>query len=93
MTFLAQALMLLAGLAVVMLTLTLLLIGRFYERSAGRRSGYQLFLLPAGLLALAGVFAVSDQTGRAGSAFWLLGGGSLMLLCFSLYRQMTKRSR
>jgi len=90
MSVLERVLPLAAGVAAAILSLTLLLIARFYERSGGGRSNYRLFLLPAGLLVLAGAFS-ADPGSRAGAALWLAGGGSLLLLCLRLYQRMTRR--
>ena len=90
MSVLGRALPLAAGVIAALLSLTLLLIARFYERSGGGRSSYRLFLLPAGLLVLAGALSANPGN-RAAAAFWLAGGGTLLLFCLRLYQRMTRR--
>jgi len=82
------------------LSFFLFLIGRFYEIKFGRKSHYQLFLLPLGLLTVAAVwdaFFANDNTGNPlldfVGAFWpdllfLVGGLVLIGLCYSLFRTM-----
>jgi hypothetical protein len=93
-------LILVCWILVATLSLFLYLIGHFYELKFGRRSHYQLFLLPAVLLVAAAAwdaFGANDHTGHplvdfVGS-FWpdllfLAGGLFLSGLCYSLFRTM-----
>jgi hypothetical protein len=85
---------------VALLIFFLFLIGRFYEVKFGRRSRYQLFLLPLVLLVVAAVwdaFFANDHTTHPlldfVGAFWpdllfLVGGLVLTGLCYSLFRTM-----
>lgn len=78
----------------------LFLIGRFYELRFGQKSYYQLLLLPLFFFVFAGAwdaFASNDYTGDPAldfvGSFWpdlllFLGGLSLILLCYSLFRVM-----
>jgi hypothetical protein len=83
-----------------LMTLSLYLIGRFYEMRYGQRSNYQFFLVPAILFLAAGVwdaFFANQHTGNAMLDFvgawgpdllWLAGGTVLIFLGYSLYRTM-----
>lgn len=85
---------------VALLIFFLFLIGRFYEVKFGRRSRYQLFLLPLVFLVVAAVwdaFLANDYTKHPlldfVGAFWpdllfLVGGLVLTGLCYSLFRTM-----
>lgn len=78
----------------------LFLIGRFYELRFGQKSYYQLLLFPLFFFVFAAVwdaFASNDYTGDPAldfvGSFWpdllfFLGGLSLILLCYSLFRVM-----
>jgi hypothetical protein len=85
---------------IAVLGLFLFLIGRYYEVKFGRRSYYQLFLVPVGLLTAAAVWDAFFDNGYTGhplldfvGAFWpdvlyLVGGLLLTGLCYSLFRTM-----
>jgi hypothetical protein len=83
----------------------LFLIGRFYEIRFGQKSNYQLWLLPLVAFVLAAIwdaFLANDYTGNPLMDFvghWgpdllmLLGGVTLFVLCYSLYRTMMGDSK
>ena len=81
-----------AALAAAALATLFARIARFYEQSSGIRSRSRWFGLPAGFFLLAGVFSALMLVGWS-AVFWLAGGGSLVALAVSLYRQMTGSSR
>lgn len=82
------------------LSFSLFLIGRFYEIKFGRKSYYQLFLVPLVLFIVAAIwdaFLINDHTGNPlvdfVGAFWpdlllLVAGLILTGLCYSLFRTM-----
>ena len=82
------------------LILFLYLIGRFYELKLGQRSRYQLFVIPLILFLVSAIwyaFLARDSRGAPlhdfVGAFWpdllyLVGGLSLIVLCYTLYRTM-----
>jgi hypothetical protein len=82
------------------LILFLYLIGRFYEIQFGRKSYYQLFLLPLVLFLVAAVWygflarsSTGDRLQDFVGAFWpdlvyLIAGLALIVLCYSLHRTM-----
>jgi hypothetical protein len=82
------------------LILFLYLIGRYYEIQIGRKSRYQLFLLPLALFLVAAVWYVFFARSSAGEPLWdfvgvfwpdlvfLLAGLSMIVLCYSLHRTM-----
>ena len=68
------------------------LIARFYERLSGKRTYYQLFMVPA--LAFAGATIRLAQLDHVAGdaladALLLAGGVSLIALCAHVYRLMT----
>jgi hypothetical protein len=68
------------------------LIARFYERLSGKRTFYQLFVIPVIVWAGATVrLAGLDQLVEDAWAnvFLLIGGVSLAALCLHVYRLMT----
>ncbi|MBN1679464.1 MAG: hypothetical protein JW966_04180 [Anaerolineae bacterium] len=70
----------------------LLLIARFYERLSGQRTYYQFFVIPVLAFAIAAARLSSlDQIAgdTLGDSMSLVGGLSLMALCFQVYRLMT----
>lgn len=83
-----------------LMTLSLYLIGRFYQMRYGQRSYYRFFLVPAILFLAAGVWdaffaneytdnAMLDFVGAWGpDLLWLVGGVVLIFLSYSLYRTM-----
>ena len=76
------------------LLLALYGIARFYQRTAGERSFYQLFLLPLALFLAAGLR--SAWTGRFGEdiaadVLLFLGGISLFAVGYYLHRLMMGR--
>lgn len=86
--------------AAAVLALFLCLIGRFYERRYGQRSYYQLMMVPIGFFVIAAVwdaFMANEYTGNPLLDFvgalgpdllWLVGGTTLILICYSLFRTM-----
>jgi hypothetical protein len=89
-------LLLYSWVVVAILTLFLLLIGRFYELQFGKRARYQLFVIPLVLFLVAaawyGFFAGGTITDFVG-IFWpdllyLAGGLVLIVLCYSLHQTM-----
>jgi hypothetical protein len=73
----------------------LLLIGRFYEIKIGKRSYYQLLLIPFGCFLAAAVWyavatpGVHDFVGVLGPDLLLLVGGIFLIgLCFILFKTM-----
>lgn len=75
------------------LTAIVFLIARFYEKSSGEATRYQLFLVPlalflGGTLRYASLGQILGDT--LGGLLWFLGGAAQIFLCVSLYRQMTR---
>jgi hypothetical protein len=85
---------------VAALSFFLFLIGRFYEIRFGRKSRYQLFLVPLALFTVAAIwdaFFANDNTGHPLLDFvgdvwpdlvFLLAGLALSGMCYSLFRTM-----
>ncbi len=75
------------------LTGIIFLIARFYEKSSGEMTRYQLFLAPLALF-LGGTLRYASLGQIAGDALggllWFLGAVMQIALCVSLYRQMTR---
>lgn len=76
-----------------LLLMFLLLIARFYERSANERTFFGFFGLPivlfgAGMIRYASVNAVAGDV--LGDALFSIGGVSLIVLCLFLYHLMTR---
>ena len=87
-----QVLTIYAWFALSGLLFLMALIARFYERLSGKRTYYQLFIVP--VLAFAG--ATVRLTGRdqvvgdaVADVLLLIGGVTLVLLCWNIYRIMT----
>jgi hypothetical protein len=97
---LSAILVLYCWIAAAVLILFLFLIGRFYERRFGQKSRYRLILLPLGAFGAAAIwdaFVANSFTGNPLLDFvgalgpdllWLLGGTSLIVLCYSLFQTM-----
>jgi len=97
---LSALLVLYCWIAAAVLILFLFLIGRFYERRFGQRSYYRLLLFPFGLFLMAAVwdaFVANGYTGdplldfvgaQVPDLLWLVGGTTLIVLCYSLYQTM-----
>jgi hypothetical protein len=77
---------------VAILILFLFLIGRFYEIKFGQRSHYQLMMLPLVLFLVAAAWyaiASNDIVGKFPPDILLLVGGlTLVWLCYSLHKTM-----
>jgi hypothetical protein len=98
--FLGSILVLYSWIVAAILVFFLFLIGRFYERQFGQRSYYQLLLIPVAYLIVGGVwdaFFANSQTGSPLLDFvgepgpdlmFLIGGLTLIGLCYALYRTM-----
>lgn len=97
---LSSILILYYWIAAAILILFLFLIGRFYERRFGQRSYYQLMMVPLGFFVIAAIWDAFVANGYTGDPLldfvgalgpdllWLLGGTTLILLCYSLFRTM-----
>jgi hypothetical protein len=93
-------LILLGWVVAAILIFFLYLIGRLYEIKFQQRSHYRLFVIPLVLLLMAAIWDAFIGNGRTGSPLldfvgepgpdllFLLGGVSLIVLCYSLYRTM-----
>lgn len=92
---LGQALTLFSWVLAAALMLVMLLIARFYQRSARQNSAYQLFLIPVVLTLAAGarqvLFGDGVYTDPLGDGLLFLAGASILAQCYWLYRQMTGR--
>ena len=66
-----------------------LLIARFYQRFAGEKTYYQLFLIPMMLFGVQVVRRTNYATDTLGSLSAALGGIVLLALSLYLYRRMT----
>jgi hypothetical protein len=92
-TSLSQVLILYNWCLIAVVIGVVLLIARFYEKTSGERARYWLFLVPLALF-LAGTLRYADKGQIGGDALggglWFLGGALQILLCVSLYRQMTR---
>jgi hypothetical protein len=87
-----QFFMIYAWLGLGLLLFLMALIARFYERLSGQRTYYQLFIVP--VLAFAGASIRLSSQDRVTGDVWgdgllLVGGVSLALLCWHVYRLMT----
>jgi hypothetical protein len=92
MTVLNSALSLYIWIAVCALMIILYRIARFYQQTSGRRSYYQLFLVPIVLLLAGGLRYVwlGKFVGDAiGDSLMVLGGLCLIGLSFYTLRLMT----
>lgn len=97
---LSAFLVLYCWIAAAVLILFIFLIGRFYERRFGQKSYYRLTFLPLGLFVAAAIwdaFVANDYTSNALLDFvgavgpdllWMLGGATLIALCYSLFQTM-----
>jgi hypothetical protein len=97
---LSAILVLYCWIAAAVVILFLFFIGRFYERRFGQKSHYRLMLLPLGVFVAAAIwdaFVANGYTGNPVLDFvgalgpdllWLLGGTTLIVLCFSLFQTM-----
>ena len=97
---LSAILVLYCWIAAAVLILFLFLIGRFYERRFGQKSHYQLMFLPLGLFVAAAIWdafvangytsdPLLDFVGAPGpDLLWLLGGATLIALCYTLFETM-----
>lgn len=98
--FLGSMLTLYNWIVSAILILFLFLIGRLYEIRFGKKSYYQLFLVPLVLFVAAAIwdgFLINEPTGNPVLDFvgecwpdllWLAGGIVLILLGYSLFRKM-----
>lgn len=90
---LSQFLMLYGWFPLAVVLILLLLIARFYERSSGERTYFQLFIVPIVLFGI-GTTRYSSVNRIAGD--WLgdllmgAGGIVLLVLCLLLYHLMTR---
>lgn len=92
MTELTRFLILYTWAGVGLLILILYRIARFYQMSANERSHYRWFIAPLALLTLAALryMWIADFAGDPlGDSLLMLGGGSLFLLSYNLFRLMT----
>ncbi|MFN8564119.1 MAG: hypothetical protein U0703_21445 [Anaerolineae bacterium] len=71
------------------LMLFLMLIARFYQRFAGEKTYYQLFLIPMMLFGVQVVRRTNYAADTLGNASAALGGIVLLALSLYLYRRMT----
>jgi membrane protease YdiL (CAAX protease family) len=100
MQILSSMLVLYSWVVVAILILFLFLIGRFYEIKFRQRSYYQLLLVPLGLFLAAAIWDMFLSKSRTGNPLLdfvgepgpelllLIGGVTLIGLCYSLYRTM-----
>ncbi len=96
----SSILIIVTWIAAAVLILFLFLIGRFYERRYGQKSGYQLYLIPLVLFTVAAVWdalLANEYTGHplldfVGSPgpdlLFMIGGLVLIGLAYNLYRTM-----
>jgi type II secretory pathway component PulF len=87
----SQILLLYSWFLLVTLLAFLLLIARFYQKFSGKRTFFQLFLLPIALFGIAAVrYAGVQRVADDAPADLLSAAGGLILvyLCLRLYRLM-----
>jgi hypothetical protein len=82
---------------VAILIFFLFLIGRFYEIKFGQKSHYQLMMLPLVLFLVAAAWYAASSFDIVGAPvpdiLFLVGGLTLIWLCYSLYKTMMGGSR
>lgn len=90
---LTQILTLYIWIMIAVLTGIVFLIARFYQKSSGEPTRYQLFLAPLAFF-LGGTlrYASGGQVGgdALGGVLWFVGAVLQIVLCVALYRQMTR---
>jgi hypothetical protein len=96
----SSILIIVSWIVAAILILFLFLIGRFYERRYGQKSGYQLFLIPLALFLVAAVWdallaneytghPLLDFVGSPGPDLLFMAGGLFLIgLSYNLYRYM-----
>ena len=96
----SSILIIVSWIVAAILVFSLYLIGRFYERRFGQKSGYQLLLIPLVLFTVAAVWdalfaneytghPLLDFVGSPGpDLLFLIGGLVLIALGYNLYRTM-----
>ncbi|MCC6801640.1 MAG: hypothetical protein IT319_02050 [Anaerolineae bacterium] len=85
-----QLIILFGWFLLVGLILFLMLIARFYQRFAGEKTYYQLFLIPMMLFGVQVVRRTNFSHDPFGNLSAALGGVMLLALSLFLYRRMTK---
>ncbi len=88
----SQALTLYTWTLVVLAVGVVLLIARFYAKSAGQQTRYWLFGVPIFFFAAGALrhLAAGRSVGDAlGGGMWFLGAVTQIALCLVLYKQMT----
>ncbi len=73
----------------VALIVFLLLIARFYQRFAGEKTHYRLFLVPVVLFGVQAVRQTNSAHDAVGNLLAAVAGVFLLGLCVLLYRRMT----
>jgi hypothetical protein len=85
----SQLIILYGWFLLVGLIVFLMLIARFYERFAGEKTYYQLFLIPMMLFGVQVVRETNFADDALGNAAAALAGIILLILSIFLYRRMT----